>query len=1071
MAITQPAVTEQRNGPSTKQNHVTNVTRAEASADGIIRLTESHGALKSVDVADVDLVLGFADGSFIIIPNGALDALEPNAPKVEFGGDKYNTSLTELFQQVGTVDAADAGNLRIISENIDTRLTELQPDEIDYTSLFMAMNNHTSAPSAPAAPLPQAQTLPAAAQVQRGSLNGRGNNSGEAMDVIIPPRVDQPSTYRLGNRVESSETLEKLQNIGFPVIDGKLYVSADFKTGASFRSDLPTGARDPNDATHTANAGEAAAQAYREIITGSSSGNDVINTSAQFSGNEWSKNLFISTNGFNTVDSFVIIPTNLPAGVTLSLSTGNPGSIVQDGSGWKISADALVLQSDGSYGVSLELTYPLTADGVTVINQDFTLQAVIHGSTGPLSFQVAKDFYFTYRDASTEAQFAAVDAKGNALFVLPARGLGYDINAGDGNNQVTAGAGNDSIVSGNGNSTLNGGAGNDTIVAGNGDNVINGGTGNDLIIVGTGNNDINGGQNDTANGASRDSDTISYINVSQSVFVDLRAGRTWWDSLHGSTTKDTLSNIENIVGSGGNDHLIGDQNANYILGGNGDDTIEGIANTGSAGDTLDGGDGNNNTLSYLNATSTVTVVLANGNAKGSGQVGSSPTDDLYHFTHITGSATASNNLTGNDANNIIRGGAANDTINGGAGNDTLYGGDGNDRLFGGSGDDFLYGENGDDTLIGGTGTNYLYGGSGNNTASYEGMTSSQNVVATLNNDGTGIGLVNGGNVATDYYQDIRNLTGGAGNDSLTGNTSRNYLSGGAGNDTLEGIGGGDTLDGGSGSDTATYINATAGVKASLGATGLTGDALSASNAAGITANRGTITGFDTDTFISIENLTGSQFNDILIAQNGGSTLRGGAGNDTLIGGVGNDVLDGGDGNDVIYAAQGRDTVTAGAGNDTIYASVDEAISNSQYNNRFTSIDGGTGTDTLMLSGFVDNANYSLSTLRTGSGAGGGKVSNIDIIDIRDGKSTNLAVDASTINGIKTGNNANSGSILTIRADSGDSIVISDVADHWRSANTTVAGATGTDYFIYANATDAANQSNAIATVHWLTAGG
>ena len=27
-----------------------------------------------------------------------------------------------------TVDAADAGNLRIISENIDTRLTELQPD-------------------------------------------------------------------------------------------------------------------------------------------------------------------------------------------------------------------------------------------------------------------------------------------------------------------------------------------------------------------------------------------------------------------------------------------------------------------------------------------------------------------------------------------------------------------------------------------------------------------------------------------------------------------------------------------------------------------------------------------------------------------------------------------------------------------------------------------------------------------------------------------------------------------------------------------------------------------------------
>lgn len=145
MAITQPAVTEQRNGPSAKQNHVTNVTRVHADADGIIKLTEGHGALKSVDVADVDLVLGFADGSYIIIPNGALDALEADAPKVQFG-DSFNTNLTELFKQVGTVDAADAGNLRIISENIDTRLTELQPDEIDYAALFMLSTTRTPRP-------------------------------------------------------------------------------------------------------------------------------------------------------------------------------------------------------------------------------------------------------------------------------------------------------------------------------------------------------------------------------------------------------------------------------------------------------------------------------------------------------------------------------------------------------------------------------------------------------------------------------------------------------------------------------------------------------------------------------------------------------------------------------------------------------------------------------------------------------------------------------------------------------------------------------------------------------------
>ncbi|MFL9609328.1 beta strand repeat-containing protein [Methylobacillus sp. Pita2] len=992
MAITQPAVTEQRNGPSTKQNHVTNVTRVHADADGIIRLTESHGALKSVDVADVDLVLGFADGSYIIIPNGALDALETDAPKVEFDGDKFNTSLTELFQQVGTVDAADAGNLRIISENIDTRLTELQPDEIDYTSLFMALNNHTSAPTAPAAPLPQAPTLPQAAQVQRGSINGRGNNSGEFMDAIIPPRVDQPSTYRLGNRVESSETLEKLQNIGFPVIDGKLYVSADFKTGASLRSDLPTGARDPNDATHTANAGEAAAQAYREIITGSSSGNDVINTSAQFSGNEWSKNLFISTNGFNTVDSFVIIPTNLPAGVTLSLSTGNPGSIVQDGSGWKISADALVQQADGSYGVSLEITYPLTADGIDVTDQDFTLQAVIHGSTGPLSFQVAKDFYFTYRDATTEAQFAAVDAKGNALFVLPARGLGYDINAGDGNNQVTAGAGNDSIVSGNGNSTLNGGAGNDTIVAGDGDNVINGGTGNDLIIVGTGNNTIDGGEN-TATGATKDSDTISYVNVSQSVFVDLRAGKTWWDGLNGSNTKDTLSNLENIVGSGGDDHLIGNQNANYILGGNGDDTIEGIANTGAAGDTLDGGSGNNNTLSYLNATDTVTVTLGNGDAKGSGKIGASQIDDLYHFTHIIGSATATNNITGNDANNLIQGGAANDTLNGGAGDDTLYGGDG------------------DDKLIGGTGTNQLHGGSGNNTASYEGITI--NVTATLNDDGTGTGsagTVGPNNIyVRDTYSDINNLIGGSGNDRLRGNIHDNLIEGGAGNDTLLGGGGRDTLDGGAGTNTVSY-------EYSSGVPTTTND-FSLINLSNV--NRTVTVGGNSYTIAAqstnIKDYANSDFNSQDTLRNIQNVI-GTSGNDIIIGSSGSNRIEAGAGNDWIDARQGKDTVLAGSGNDTILGSVD-ASGGTAFNNRFTSIDGGSDTDTLILSGF-NGSGYALSTLSS-------LVKNIDILNIQGDStaiSTTLTVDSSSIKSIVTGNaNASGNTILRLEHGSEDNL--------------------------------------------------
>lgn len=1313
MAITQPAVTEQRNGPSTKQNHVTNVTRAEASADGIIRLTESHGALKSVDVADVDLVLGFADGSFIIIPNGALDALEPNAPKVEFGGDKYNTSLTELFQQVGTVDAADAGNLRIISENIDTRLTELQPDEIDYTSLFMAMNNHTSAPSAPAAPLPQAQTLPAAAQVQRGSLNGRGNNSGEAMDAIIPPRVDQPSTYRLGNRVETAENL----NIGLPVINGSLYNDESFKVAGDIsQTGLPTGARDASQAEDSAfnsTARNASSQAHNEVITGTSGDDNIHWNTAGFSSNDatWSKIFHLSTNGLDNIDTVRLTSSDaLPPGFSIT----GPGvtSVTSNGiTTWFINPASL--NADGS--IDLNITYDV---GGTLATPDFTINAYIKGTSGPFTFEVGKDFYFRYIDATTADDFIATK-NGEAIMVLPSNGIGYKIDGGNGNDIISAGAGNDTLIGGHGTNQLDGGlgnntasyenmtagqdvtaslifntgtvsggiasdtyaniqnltggaghdylegntganrliggAGNDTLVSGGGADTLDGGTGIDTAsfaglaavnvvldangngrgitanenvtllsiesLIGTGHDDTfqvaampsdsNGVKSGVIQGGAGN-DTLIY-NVTGDINVDLRfgtvngisnildsienittgsgndtiiasnvvnkidggAGNNTVDFIHattgvsvniidptvetlisGGSGADILRNIQNISGSAsGNDTItVGNfdstinardgnnrittgtgSNTYNISAGTGNDTI--VA-SGSGNNTINAGDGNNsvtagngnntittgsgndtivsgtglsnitagdgtNSITVGNANSTVvggtgsdtvtyslfTNVYANIDTGFAGtSLGTAQANRLIDIDHLTG-GSGNDTLIGNNGDNVLRGGAGNDSIFGGGGNDTIYGGDGDDIIDGGTGNNIIYGGNGADTINGGSTT-------GNNTAVYtssvlvsltDGLFRTTNTNGDIQGTGTIVnggvtGRATGGSTANaeafgDVLTNIQNLTvEGSGASYLIGNNQANVLTGGSGNDTLEGIGnaiglGGDTLNGGSGTDTVTYIHATAGVKASLGATGLTGDALTAANAAGITANRGTITGFETDTFISIENLTGTQLNDVLIANNGGSTLRGGAGDDTLIGGIGNDVLDGGDGNDVIYAAQGRDVVNAGAGNDTIYASVDEAVSNPQYLDRFTSIDGGTGNDTLMLTGFVDHANYSLSTLRTGSGAGGGKVSNIDIIDIRDGKSTNLAVDASTVNGIKTGNNANSGSILTIRADSGDSIVISDLADHWRSANTTVAGATGTDYFIYVNATDATNQTNAIATVHWLTAGG
>ena len=83
-----------------------------------------------------------------------------------------------------------------------------------------------------------------------------------------------------------------------------------------------------------------------------------------------------------------------------------------------------------------------------------------------------------------------------------------------------------------------------------------------------------------------------------------------------------------------------------------------------------------------------------------------------------------------------------------------------------------------------------------------------------------------------------------------------------------------------------------------------------------------------DTLNSIENVTGSNFNDRLVGNGSNNVLTGLDGNDQLEGGGGNDTLDGGNGTDTMAGGAGDDTYivlntsdvvleNAGEGNDTI----------------------------------------------------------------------------------------------------------------------------------------------------------
>ncbi len=115
------------------------------------------------------------------------------------------------------------------------------------------------------------------------------------------------------------------------------------------------------------------------------------------------------------------------------------------------------------------------------------------------------------------------------------------------------------------------------------------------------------------------------------------------------------------------------------------------------------------------------------------------------------------------------------------------------------------------------------------------------------------------------------LTGTAKANTLTGGAERDILLGLGGNDILIGKGSGDRLDGGLGSDTASYASAGSAVAIDLQLGGGLGSEVSG------------------DIFISIENLTGSRFNDTLYGSSAGNILDGGAGADTLRGLGGDDI--------------------------------------------------------------------------------------------------------------------------------------------------------------------------------------
>jgi VCBS repeat-containing protein len=240
-------------------------------------------------------------------------------------------------------------------------------------------------------------------------------------------------------------------------------------------------------------------------------------------------------------------------------------------------------------------------------------------------------------------------------------------------------------------------------------------------------------------------------------------------------------------------------------------------------------------------------------------------NDTVDYSHATAPVTVDlstpGNNTGAAAGDIhisienLRGSNFNDILTGDAGNNVLEGGLGDDRLDG----------------VGSTG----------NTASYEHATPDAmsglgvGVNLTIQGSATSQNTIRAG---TDTLINIQNVRGSAGKDTLIGDGNDNVLEGGPG---------ADSLNGGIGTDTASYEHAE----------GVTTGAGPAAIHLGITANLANASGntgdAEGDSYSSIENLTGSQFSDILSGNAGPNTLFGLGGNDIFVfnsGSGGHDVV-------------------------------------------------------------------------------------------------------------------------------------------------------------------------------------
>ena len=583
---------------------------------------------------------------------------------------------------------------------------------------------------------------------------------------------------------------------------------------------------------------------------------------------------------------------------------------------------------------------------------------------------------------------------------------GDDSILGDGGNDSILGRGGDDTIRGGfARDTIEGGTGADSLFGDGGNDLIDGGAANDRLFGGSGDDTlIGGGGDDTLDGGG-DSDTVDYsadgplppplISIVSSWDINLTTGTAVFGNTFSPTIQtDTLTSIENVIGSQWGDVITNNGSSNLLQGQGGNDRFVMVTNGGT--DTFEGGTGTDTLEADITWIDTVLFDMLAGESL----VGGSVLDEFSGIENLILGGGADVIGDGEDNRITVRDTGSNDNndIDGGGGNDTIDAGIGDDSVTGGSGDDLIIDrlDGGNSTLSGGSGSDdaldlsgsaqgfvldasgvltagattlnvssfdildatdqaddiyeisdidIINAGGGNDTV--RGRAQSADVfdgeggIDTYIDTGTiardidlDAGTVNGLNNLIDF----ENVIGSTNDDTIMGtDADGNDLQGGDGNDFIGGRGGADTLDGGDGADT---LEGSTGDDSLLGGAGA--DVLQ-----GFGDNDTLNGGADDDRLDGgggDDVLRGSTGSDTLIGNDGSDTLSAQGGADTLRGGTGIDEVFGGGGDDLMFGGGNTDTLLGGGGADTIIG--EDGADSIEGENGADSITGGAGEDTI-----------------------------------------------------------------------------------------------------------------------------